>query len=133
MQSSFKILSALFRLLNVAEVNDVIDGKVMIGEPANNRQTKDVSVNLINNPNLYVQNGYCNVNIHVPKINGVDYNYAALKQLSEIIIPLVEDSEITTPDGTFYFQIDDDKGVFNDDDRDGMSYYNLRLEFQTIK
>lgn len=113
-------------------MTSVIGGEVRIGNPPKTSQAEDVSLNLLNNPNTYVQSGFCNVNINVPKI-GESHNYARLSELSEIIIPLLEDSEITTPDGRFYFQIDDDKGVFDDEDRDGMSYYNIRLEFQTIK
>lgn len=119
----------MYRLLNVPAVPI----KIMMGNPAKDSQEEEVSMNLLNNPNQYVQNGYCNVNINVPMVNHTTHNLARLQELSNIIIPLVEDSTIETPDGTFHFQIDDDKGFFKDNDRDGMSYYNLRLNFQTLK
>lgn len=131
MQSSFKILSALYRILNVPAVNDRINGKVYIGNPPLTSQLQDVGTNLLNNPRQYLQSGVCNVNIYVPMIAEGRHNLAKLQELTDSIMPLLEDTQITYNGHTYFFQIDDDKGVFADEDRDNMSYYNLRLNFQT--
>lgn len=130
MQSQFNILSALFRVVNVPEVTSVINGKVYIGNPPQTSEKEDVGLNLLNNPNQYLQSGYGNLNIYTEMLAAGRPNISRIKQLIDIIIPLVEDTTITTTDGTFHFQIDDDKGVF--EDKDGMCYYNLKLKFQTL-
>jgi hypothetical protein len=131
-QSRFNILSALYRLLNVPEIKDVITGKVYIGEPPYTGGKEDVSLNLITNPNRYIQSGHGNVNIYLPKLASNRDNLKRFDEIVNIILPLLKSARITTEKGTFYFQIEDDKGVFNDPDRDGMSYYNLKFEFQTF-
>jgi hypothetical protein len=132
MQSRFNILSALYRILNVPEIKGVITGKVYIGAPPFDGQKEDISINLINNPNRYLQKGFGNVNIHIPKLGTGRDDLKRFQELTEIILPKLEDAKITTEKGSFFFQIDDDKGIFNDEDRDGVSYYNLRFEYQTI-
>jgi hypothetical protein len=131
-QSSFNILSAAYQLLNITSVNDVISGKVMIGSPDLTGQSEDVAINLLNNPNQYLQTGLINVNIHIPKLSNGRHDLPRLNELVELILPLLEDASIKTTKGNFYFQVEDDKGVFDDNDRDGMSYYNIRVTFQTI-
>lgn len=132
MQSSFKILSACFQLINVPAVTSLVP-QIYIGNPPLNEQTESISLNQLTNPNQYLQNGFLNLNIFVPKLRSGRDNLSRFEQLINIIIPLVEDSNIVTEDGTFHFQIDDDKGIFNDENTDGMSYYNLRLTFQTLR
>lgn len=131
MQSSFNIASALYQLLNVAEVTTVINGKVLIGNPSLTSNEEDVSINILNNPNQYIQSGFGNVNINVPKTSSGRNNLSRFDQLTQIIFPILEDADITTDKGHFSFQIDDDKGIIDDQDRDGMSYYNIKIEFQT--
>lgn len=133
MQSSFNILTALYKLIDVAEINSILQGKIYIGEAPLTEQSESICLNLLNNPNKYLQTGFCNLNTYIPKLQSGRDNLGRFQELIDIIIPIVEDSEINTTKGTFFFQIDDDKGVFDDKDRDGMSYYNLRLEFQTFK
>lgn len=132
MQSRFNILSALYRLVNVPDVKTAISGKVYIGPPPFTGQKEDISLNLITNPNRYLQKGFGNVNVHIPKLATGRDDLKRFQELTDILFPLLEDTRITTEKGSFYFQIDDDKGVFNDEDRDGISYYNFRIEFQTI-
>jgi hypothetical protein len=131
-QSRFNILSAAFRLANVPEIKDVLTGKVYIGEPPFTGGKEDVSLNLITNPNKYIQSGYGNINIYVPKLSSGRDNLKRFDELVNLILPVFKSASITTEKGTFYFQIEDDKGVFEDPDRDGISYYNLRFEFQTF-
>jgi hypothetical protein len=132
MQLSLSIQEALFTLLNVGVVTDEIP-QLFIGNPPLDYQGECVSNNVLTNPNLYVQSGYCNVNVFVPMVSTGRFNLARFKQIVPIISDLLDDSHIRTSDGTFYFQVEDDKGIFLDEDRDGMSYYNLRLTFQSIK
>jgi len=104
----------------------------MIGSPDLTGQSEDVAINLLNNPKQYLQSGFLNVNIHVAKLSNGRHNLQRLNELVELILPLLEDTSIQTTKGNFYFDVDDDKGVFDDTDRDGMSYYNIRINFQTI-
>lgn len=132
MQLSLSIQEALYAILNVAAITDEIP-KIFIGNPPLDYQAECISNNVLNNPNKYVQSGYCNVNVHVPMVSTGRYNLARFKQIVPIIVSILDESHIRTTDGTFYFQVDDDKGIFTDVDRDGMSYYNLKLTFQSIK
>ena len=131
MQSSFRILSALYQIVNVNTVTDHINGKVYIGEPPLTSQKEDISLNLLNNPNTYLQSGYCNVNVYVPLLTEGRPNLLRFDQILYRLIPLLEDASITVNGQSYFFQIDDDKGTFKDQDRDGMGYYNLKLNFQT--
>lgn len=131
MQLSFSILEALYLLIKVPAVTSEIP-EIYIGNPSKTAQGEFISVNLLTNPNKYVQSGYANVNVHVTKLAGDRHNLSRFKQVVPILSELLEDSTINHEGQNYHFQIDDDKGVYNDEDRDGMSYYNLRLTFQTI-
>ena len=131
MQSTYNILLALYEVLNVPVVTDEIE-TIKFGQVSKITQSEFIALNTINNPNQYLQNGFANVNIHIPKLTAGEDNHSRFQKLTDIIIPLLDETQITTDNGTFYFQIDDDKGIFDDPDRDGMSYYNLRIEFQTL-
>lgn len=133
MQSSFNILSALYRIVNVPVVTNRINGKVYIGNPPKASQLEDIGLNLLNNPKQYLQDGYGNLNIYVPMLAEDRHNLGKLKELTDSVMPLLDEAQITWNGFTYHFDIDDDKGVFVDEDRDGMSYYNIRLNFQTIK
>tara|TARA_R110002020_G_scaffold318905_7_gene534538 strand:- start:618 stop:1013 length:396 start_codon:yes stop_codon:yes gene_type:complete len=130
-QSSYKILLALYQVLNVPVVTNEIS-KIKFGQVSKVSQSEFIALNTINNPNQYLQNGFANVNIHIVKLSSGEDNHSRFQKLTDIIIPILDETQITTENGTFYFQIDDDKGIFDDPDRDGMSYYNLRIEFQTL-
>jgi hypothetical protein len=131
MQSNFNILSALYRIINTPEVLAELSGKVYIGEPPYTGQDEVIAINLITNPNRYIQSGYGNLNIHVPNLAEGRNDLQRLSDLVDLVIPLMNGSRITTEKGTFYFQVEDQKGVFKDEDRDGMSYYNIKFEYQT--
>jgi len=122
-RSSFDILAALYAILDVPELPPVT-----IGNGSLKQQGEFITIGLINNPNKYLQNGYGNVNIYVPELSEGRYNTFRLKQLTDIIIPILED----VTNGNYYFQIDDDKGMFTDPDRDLMTYYNIKIQYQTL-
>lgn len=129
MRSSLDVLSALYKIVNVQPVTDELAGKVYIGDYPSISQSEDVTLNTLNNRNDYLQTGFLNLNLYMKQVSSGRPNLKRFKELMDIIIPMVED----TNDGIYHFQIDDDKGVFKDKDRDEMYFYNLRLEFQTIK
>ncbi|MBD0822640.1 hypothetical protein [Aestuariibaculum marinum] len=128
MKSTLDILSALFKLVNVPAVTNVITGKVYIGTPPDTSQLEDIGLNTLTNPKAYLQTGFANLNLFTKEVESGRADLARIKELINIIMPLVEDA---VSDGVF-FQIDDDKGNFKDDDKDSMYYYNLRLTFQTL-
>ena len=133
MRSKYDILLALYEVLNTPAVTGEIPiEKIFVGKPSKLVQGEFITLNTINNPNGYIQNGIANVNIHVPMLSEGRDNTFRLRELSQIIIPILDNVTIDTEFGTFHFQIDDDKGPFEDPDRDGISYDNLRIEFQTL-
>lgn len=128
MKSSIDILTNLYNLLKVPAVTNMISGKIYIGNVPDVSQLEDISINTLANSNEYLQKGFININIHVKEIESGRANLAKFKQIIDAIIPLVKDTQ--TQD--VYFQIDDDKGIFKDQDKDSMFFYNLRLTFQTL-
>lgn len=127
MRSSYDILWALYEVLNIETLPEVY-----FNNTSALSQGEFILVNTINNPKQYVQNGFGNVNIHVPNLSENVENGNRFKELIDIILPLLNDVTVETNKGTFHFQVDDDKGVFDDKQRDGMSYYNIKFEFQTL-
>jgi hypothetical protein len=128
MRSTLDISSALFQLVNIPIVKNEISGKVHIGDAPNGSQLEEITIKVLNNPNTYLQNGFINLNIYTPQLKSGRANLERLQQLIGIIIPLIKDVSINS----YHFQIDDDKGVFKDQDNDGMYFYNFKIEFQTI-
>ena len=128
MKYSFEILDALMNLINVPIVTNQITGKVYSTSLPDGDQNENITIQTLNNPNRYLQEGYLNLNIHVKEVSSGRPNLKRLRQLLDIIIPLVDDVKKET----FTFQIDDDKGVFKNKELDSMYFYNLKLKFQTI-
>lgn len=128
MKSSIDILSNLYQLLNVTAVTDVISGDIYIGDIPDGNQLENISIQTLTNSNQYLQSGFINLNIYLKEIESGRANLAKFKQLINIIIPLIKDTQTDE----VYFQIDDDKGIFKDQDRDSMYFYNLKLTFQTL-
>tara|TARA_B110001452_G_scaffold28410_1_gene22312 strand:- start:1899 stop:2285 length:387 start_codon:yes stop_codon:yes gene_type:complete len=127
-KSSFDILSALYQILNVPTVNDKLSGKIYIGDTPDTNQKDDITIKTLNNPNRYLQNGFINLNIHVKEISSGRADLAKFKQIINTVIPLVDN----VMHQGYSFQLDDDKGVFKDQDKDSMYLYNLKLKFQTL-
>jgi len=128
MKSSFDILDALYSLIDVSGVTNVISGDIYSTSIPDKDQRENITIKTLNNPNQYLQQGYINLNIHVPEVESGRPNLLRMKQILNIILPLVDDVKT----GTFTFQIDDDKGVFKNQELDSMYFYNLKLKFQTI-
>ncbi len=128
MKSSFRVLDALYGLVNVSAVKNVITGKVFSISVPDGDQKENVSIRTLTNSNTYLQEGYVNLNIHVKEISSGRPNLKRFRELIDIIIPLVKDVRVDT----FSFEIEDDKGVFKDQNQDSMYFYNLKIKFQTI-
>ena len=124
MKSSLDILSALFKLLETK--NFGIKG--YIGDADNADQGEHYTLNCLSNPNEYLQVGYINLNIYLPEVKSGRANLARFKELIDLFIPVIEDTSYDN----YYFQIDDDKGIFKDQDHGKMYFYNLKLIFQTL-
>ena len=128
MKSSLTISSALYQALNVSAVTNVITGKVYVGDIPDGNQLENISINTLSNPNDYVQEGYLNLNIYVLGTKSGRPNLSRFKEILDVVLPLVENNS----KNDVYFQIDDDKGIFKDQDADSMYFYNLKLIFQTL-
>ncbi len=117
----------MYEVLNSPELD-----KVYLNKASVKLQGWFIVINTINNPNQYLQNGFGNVNIYGPNIGEQLTDGAGFKERLDIILPLLDDVTKVTANGTFHFQVDDEKGPFDDQDRDGMSYQNIRFEYQTL-
>lgn len=129
MVSTLDINSALYMKVNIPAVTNVISGKVYIGDFPSGDQLENITINTLTNPNQYLQNGFMNLNVYVPEQQVGRPPLARFKQIVDILIPLVLD---TQNDQSYFFQIDDDKGLLRDNENDGMWFYNIRLEFQKL-
>ena len=128
MKSSFDILNALYKLLNVSDVTSDITGKIYKGVVPKTSQLEDIEINVLTNPNGYLQDGYANVNLYCIEDASGRVNTKRLSEITNIVTPLVDDVE---KEG-FYFQIDNQGGIFKDQDRDKMYFFNLKLNYQTL-
>lgn len=119
----------MHRILDVDPLRSEISGEVVIGDPAGGDDREHISLNCLANPITYLQSGIINLNIHVPQMKSGRADHARFKQLVDMVVPMVD--EVSMDD--IHYQIQDDKGVIKDRDRDIMYFYNIRIEFQTFK
>lgn len=129
MKTSLDVLSNLYQLLNVTALTSLISGKVYIGDPPDGSKLQDVCVNILNNTSEYLQTGYVNVNIYAKSSSLGRPKLSEFQPIVNKVVELLEDAS----SGYYFFQIEDDKGFFRDQNRDGTFFYNIRLEFQTFK
>lgn len=128
MKTSLDILQELYQLVNMEAVTDLIDGAIYIGTPPDGDERTNIALNVINNRAGYLQEGYANVNIYTKALSKGRPNTLDLQPIVRAVTDILEDARV----GRYFFQVDDDKGLFKDPDRDGIHYYNLRIEFQTL-
>ena len=126
MVSTLEICSAAYRLLNIPEITNEITGAIYIGSFPAGDQKENIVLNVINNPNLYLQNGFMNLNIYARQDQSGRPPIGRFKTLIDIILPKFKDTNYEN----YFFQVDDDKGWFSDPDNDGNWFYNIRLAFQ---
>ena len=127
MKSSLDIIEELYQVINVAAIKSIISGKVYNGERPSSSELEDITIQTLANSSDYLQQGFININIYAEQLEAGRPNLAKFKQVIDVLIPMLDDiksNEIT-------IQIDDDKGVFKDQDKDDIYFYNLRLRFQT--
>lgn len=130
MKSSFDILSALYRVINPAVI-DEITGKVYITHEANDK-LENVVINAITNPNLKVQQPILNININLEGDDEHRADLARTKTILELIKPLVDNVSYRIDGEDYHFEIADDKGTFKDIDIPGKFFYNLRVNCLTV-
>lgn len=128
MKSSIYIASQLFKVIKVPTITNIINGKVYVNGVPDGDQLENIDINTLANLRNYLQTGFINVNIYVRETKSGRPNTKKFKEIVDTLIPLIEDVQ----SDDVYFQIDDDKGIFKDQDRDSMYFYNLRLTFQTL-
>lgn len=128
MKLTLDISSALFKVVNVPEITNLISGKVYIGDSEDTSQEENITIKVLNNPNLYLQSGFLNLNFYTNQVNSGRPDNSKFNQVIPLLVELIEDANMDN----VHFQIDDDKGVFKDNDKDGLYFYNLRIEFQTF-
>ena len=129
MNSSLDVLSALYQVVNIPSVTDTITGAVYIGEAPHAKKNKqNIELNVLDNKNRYLQNGYCNVNISLIETQSGRPDLGKFKEVVNVLKDLLQDAQ----HDNYWFQIEDDKGVFKDQDRDSVYLYNFKLTFQTL-
>ena len=130
MRSSFDILSGIYQVIRPVVVPTITGGCYLNEEPKDMKE--NVSINLLANPIAYLQQAIVNVNIHVRGLSENQANLARMKEIVDLIIPLLDDNEYLISGVTLHLSIDDDKGVYKDVDNTGKYYYNLRVNCITI-
>ncbi len=128
MKSNIEILEALYQIVNITKVTDLIDGTVYVGNVPNGKETQNISLTLLNNSSEYLQVGFCNVAIHIRETTSGRANLSKFKELSSILLNILADASF----GDYWFQVEEDKGIVKDPQRDSMYIYNLKLKFQTL-
>lgn len=131
MKSTFDILSTLYQVLNPI-ASPLINGGVYIGDEPERSQKENISLNLIANPIGYVQSATGNVNIHVLGIHEKGANLKRIKEIVDVILPELNDKVHRVGGTTLHVTIEDDKGVFSDNDNQGKFYYNIRVNLITL-
>jgi hypothetical protein len=132
-QSSFDILSGVFKILNPV-LKTEISGKVIIGDEEMGDQNENVCINLLNNRVQYLQEGFLNINVHIMGINEDVANLKRMKELVDLIFPLVNEKEHYFEDHqiTLHLNIEDDKGVFKSQESKGKFFYNIKINYLTL-
>ena len=128
MKSSFDILTALYKILNVTDLTSVITGKIYKGVVPGESQLEDIEINVLTNPNEYLQNGYVNLNIYMIEDSRGRTNTKRFSEIINIVTPLVDDVE----GSGIHFQMENQSGVLKDQDRDKMYFINLKINYQTL-
>jgi hypothetical protein len=128
MKTTFDILDALYSLINIDAVNNLISGKIYSNNVPDGNEKENITIDVLTNSNKYLQEGYINLNVHIKEITSGRANLAKFKEIIIAIIPLIDNVHIDS----YYFEINDDKGVFENKDMASMFLYNLKIKFQTI-
>lgn len=131
MQSSFEIMDGLWQVIEPA-LRSTISGGVYLNNEPHGDQKENIVINLLSNPLTYVQEATMNVNIHVMGINEHQADLARMKQIVDIVLPLLADTHHNTNGTDLHLSVEDDKGVFEDVDSKGKFFYNIRVKCITF-
>lgn len=129
MKTSITVSSECYKIINVTSVTNLIDGKVYIGDPPDGSQLVDIGINTLNNTADYLQTGVLNVNVFMRSYKKGRPNLLKFNEVVQELMNLLEDAN----SGRYFFQVEDNKGPFKDQNRQGMYFYNIRVKFQTFK
>jgi len=127
-KTTFDVLTWLYTILNVASVTTTIDGEVWKSKPPADRVCRDIVINSL--PISWgpdVQDGIINVNCYCKDLDNGVRDESNLKAMTDAAIARLLAYSNTT--GVyFHFEIEN-QAVYNDHDRPGMSYSNIRVKF----
>ena len=132
MRSTLDILTTVFAIVNPI-INPLITGSVYIGPSPDGDISENVTLRTLTNPATYLQRGLMNVNIELMEFKKGQANTARFDELLKVIIPLLHKADMSKADGTsVQLTIEDDKGIFPDNDQEGKYIYNLRVAFAVL-
>lgn len=134
MITSGEVLNILYHILNDSVLSQMITGIICRKRPVDSNK-EDIVINSLGMPNLQLQTGVINVNIHVPNIqlssgpnqDVTQGNYPRMTELSKIAVSILDD--YYSPDGMYSFSVQQE-GIFEDADDDAATpdhYVNIRL------
>lgn len=130
MKSSFDILTAIYKALNVTSITSLIDGEIYKGFVPAKSQLQDVEINTLVNLNKYLQSGYINVNFYCMQlIEGVP-NDTKLNQVNNALMAIIDNKVIDD----IHFDVESQSGALKDREvgRDGLYFTNLKVKFNTL-
>ncbi len=131
MKSTLDILSTFKQAIDPIVAN-LIDGKVLLRQSEKGDQKTNVILGILNNPGTYVQQGIVNVNPECLGISEEKPDMQTLKSIVDVLLPMFDDKSISANGITIHCSIDDDKGIFKDQDKENKFFYNIRVNFVTL-
>lgn len=118
-----------------AVVGSNITGDVYLyNVPTDKVQLENFTLNILNNPADYVQDGIMNVNLEMMGLEKGSPNSLRMKQIMDLVFPFFDNTTIENADKstTLHLDIDDDKGIFKEQNSEKNYLYNLRVRFVTL-
>lgn len=131
MVSTYDVLGVVYKHLNVTAVKAAINGGVYNGPEPKGDQKENITINVLNNPGGYVQDGFLNVNIHVTGLRDGRPNLGRFAAIRAALTPYL-DGVVVTGAKTVHLDIDADLGPFADQDNAGKHFHNVRINFVTL-
>ncbi len=127
MKTGFDLLEKIYKIINVAGVNSVIDGKISRRRKKADSELQDIVILTLNTAyNEDVQTGTVIINMYCKNLQFGLTDEVKLNQITDAVITALEAYEQTTTD---YFDITSKRDIntFQDVDQPIMSYTSLRI------
>ena len=127
MKTGFDLLEKIYKIINVAGVNSVIDGKISRRRKKADSELQDIVILTLNTAyNEDVQTGTVIINMYCKNLQFGLVDEVKLNQITDAVITALEAYEQTT---TNYFDITSKRDIntFQDVDQPIMSYTSLRI------